>query len=77
MGGTTALILLGCVAVAVVAVVGASRLHKGMNSQASGPLPPGWQAVVDEKTGDTYFHEIATGKTQWNRPVAGGAAYRV
>ena len=70
-GGDDILVWIGIgLGVVVVAAVGGSLLQKRMSSEASEHLPPGWQAVIDEKSGDTYYHEIATGKTQWNRPGA-------
>jgi len=35
------------------------------------PLPVGWEAVVDEGTGDTYYWDTSTGATQWEHPGAG------
>jgi hypothetical protein len=35
-------------------------------------LPPGWEAHVDPSSGKTYFHNLATKETQWDRPAGGG-----
>ncbi|KAJ3342242.1 hypothetical protein HDU91_000564 [Kappamyces sp. JEL0680] len=32
------------------------------------PLPPGWIAQVDTKSGNTFYVDTATGKTQWQDP---------
>ena len=35
-----------------------------------GELPPGWEAIFDDATGDTYYAHI-NGDTQWERPESG------
>jgi hypothetical protein len=37
---------------------------------AEDALPPGWQAVVDAESGDTYFWHEPTDQTSWERPRA-------
>jgi len=32
------------------------------------PLPEGWQAILDKRSGRVYYHNKLTGKTQWSRP---------
>eukprot|EP00946_MAST-07B_sp_MAST-7B-sp1_P003709 g3709.t1 len=32
-------------------------------------LPPGWQAAVDPKTGMTYYANINTGESSWDKPA--------
>ena len=32
------------------------------------PLPSGWKAVLDEKSGDTYYFNKDTNETTWTRP---------
>ena len=27
-----------------------------------------WQAVADEETGETYYHNVVTDETQWEMP---------
>ena len=29
-----------------------------------------WQAVADEETGETYYHNVVTDETQWEMPDA-------
>ena len=36
---------------------------------ASLSLPPGWSAHVNDATGATYYHNRATGETQWTLPA--------
>ena len=31
-------------------------------------LPPGWEELIDDGSGDTYYHHIASGATSWERP---------
>ena len=31
-------------------------------------LPPGWDAVVSQSSGDTYYRNVVTDATQWERP---------
>jgi hypothetical protein len=31
-------------------------------------LPPGWQAFVDVESGEAYYHNALSGKTQWKLP---------
>ena len=31
-------------------------------------LPAGWEAHVDPESGDTYYHNEATGVTTWDKP---------
>jgi hypothetical protein len=38
--------------------------------QARDSLPEGWAAVIDTKTGRTYYFNAATRKTQWDKPRA-------
>jgi hypothetical protein len=33
-----------------------------------GPLPPGWFAVTDPSSGNTYYANPATGESSWDRP---------
>lgn len=32
-------------------------------------LPRGWEALLDEESGDTYYHCTSTGETTWTRPA--------
>jgi len=34
------------------------------------PLPPGWRAFFDEASGDTYYGNLQTKETSWDRPSA-------
>ena len=34
-------------------------------------LPSGWEAIVQDD-GTVYYHNLATGRTQWDEPVASG-----
>ena len=36
--------------------------------QSVDELPAGWEQHLDEGSGEMYYHEIATGITQWFRP---------
>ena len=46
--------------------------HHGYNAAPSAPkasdLPPGWEAHVDPSTKNTYYHNKASGVTQWQKP---------
>lgn len=33
------------------------------------PLPAGWEVFTDKGSGKPYYHEAATGKTQWDHPA--------
>ena len=33
------------------------------------PLPPGWEAVKDQATGDTYYWAESSDETSWTRPT--------
>ena len=33
-------------------------------------LPAGWEAIVSTSSGDTYYKNVATGATTWERPTA-------
>ena len=35
---------------------------------AGAALPPGWEELIDDDSGDTYYHHIASGATSWERP---------
>eukprot|EP00941_MAST-03F_sp_MAST-3F-sp1_P003869 g3869.t1 len=37
-------------------------------SQESMVLPEGWEALIDEESGDMYFHHAESGETSWYRP---------
>ena len=37
-----------------------------------GWLPPGWEAVRDPRTNGVYYHDTASGLTQWQRPQGAG-----
>ncbi|KAL7526945.1 hypothetical protein ACHAXR_003196 [Thalassiosira sp. AJA248-18] len=37
-------------------------------NEQHGELPPGWEAVFDESSGDYYYAHEVTGETQWERP---------
>ena len=32
-------------------------------------LPPGWEKIVDESTGESYFYNEAAGETSWDPPL--------
>ena len=32
-------------------------------------LPPGWRRAVDKKSGRTYYVEVKTNRTQWQKPT--------
>ena len=32
-------------------------------------LPPGWEELVDDDSGELYWHNQNTGETTWERPV--------
>lgn len=34
-----------------------------------GDLPPGWEAVLDETSGDCYYAHESSGETTWDRPT--------
>ena len=34
-----------------------------------------WEEIIDEITGKPYYHNVATGKTQWNMPQGLALAY--
>ena len=38
---------------------------------ADAPLPPGWQAVTDPGSGDTYYRNENSGEVSWDRPTGG------
>lgn len=40
---------------------------------AADGLLPGWKAVVDEKTGRTYYYDTQTKQTSWTRPLTEAA----
>ncbi|EJK46801.1 hypothetical protein THAOC_34514 [Thalassiosira oceanica] len=50
-------------------VVGQQVSECSTNDQSDneGELPPGWEAIFDDATGDTYYAHI-NGDTQWERP---------
>mmetsp|Transcript_18152 Transcript_18152/g.36601 ORF Transcript_18152/g.36601 Transcript_18152/m.36601 type:complete len:99 (-) Transcript_18152:462-758(-) len=33
-------------------------------------LPPGWQAVKDQNSGQVYYYNSQTGATSWNNPAS-------
>ena len=35
---------------------------------AGAALPPGWEELIDDDSGDTYYHHIVSGATSWERP---------
>ena len=37
---------------------------------ATGGMPPGWEAAIDESSGETYYYHGETGKTRWEFPMA-------
>ena len=37
--------------------------------RALGELPRGWEAVVDQASGDTYYWAEATDETSWDVPT--------
>ena len=37
---------------------------------ATGGMPKGWEAAIDESSGDTYYFHEDTGETQWEFPMA-------
>ena len=37
-------------------------------STAERPMPPGWQAILDPSSGDTYYGNLQTFETSWERP---------
>ena len=37
---------------------------------AAGDLPPNWRAYEDDEDGTLYYHNSATGATQWEKPTA-------
>ena len=41
---------------------------KTMPKYAQDTLPEGWEAAVDESSGDTYYYHEETGVTQWEAP---------
>ena len=43
---------------------------KASNAAPASNLPPGWVAKVSSKSGKTYYEK--NGKSQWNKPTAGG-----
>ncbi|CAM9682445.1 unnamed protein product [Scytosiphon promiscuus] len=43
------------------------------NPDTVGPLPPGWEAVDSGTDGGVYYHEMASGLTQWEMPKQGTA----
>ena len=34
-----------------------------------------WEEIIDEITGKPYYHNVATGKTQWNMQKGLALAY--
>jgi hypothetical protein len=51
---------------------GVRHLHPagGRLADVIAPLPAGWQALVDESSGDTYYFNEATQESAWERPLA-------
>ena len=41
-------------------------------ANGGGGFPTPWEAVLDFKTGKTYFHNTTTGMVQWAKPGGGG-----
>jgi len=37
--------------------------------RGSAPLPPGWEELRDDASGDAYYSNTALGVTSWDRPV--------
>ena len=37
---------------------------------ATGGMPSGWEAAIDESSGETYYYHGETGETQWEFPMA-------
>ena len=47
---------------------------KGAEVAAADQLPEGWRALTDPASGKTYYANITTSQTQWERPVSASAA---
>ena len=37
------------------------------NRDDGGALPPGWKAVLDKESGDTYYYHVETNETTVSR----------
>lgn len=57
-----------------VAVVASLPALESAGIALDAALPPGWQQVVDEASGDTYYWHEPTDQTSWERPTAAAAA---
>ena len=44
------------------------------SENAKSNLPSDWKAVVDNDSGDTFYYNSKTGKTQWEKPEVEKAA---
>ncbi|CAN0346221.1 unnamed protein product, partial [Discosporangium mesarthrocarpum] len=47
---------------------------RGAGDEEGVSVPPGWEAIVSDVNdisggGSVYYHEISTGRTQWERPM--------
>ncbi|CAN0436823.1 unnamed protein product, partial [Discosporangium mesarthrocarpum] len=48
--------------------------HQGAGDEEGFSVPPGWEAIVPDVAdissgGSVDYHEISTGRTQWERPM--------
>ena len=46
----------------------AARRHSKRQAEGALTLPSGWAQYEDEESGDPYFYNEETKKTQWERP---------
>ena len=44
--------------------------QKGVRDAGGDALPAGWSMARDSTDGSVYFFNVATGKSQWERPTA-------
>merc|ERR1711948_137745 len=57
---------------ASIAAEAAAPAAEETNTQLAAPedpLPQGWQAVVDQASGNTYYEDLTTGETTWVHPL--------
>jgi hypothetical protein len=57
-------------AAAAAAAAAAEAAVEALHRESQSQLPPGWSAVVDARTGQTYYVNAATGETSWSVPRA-------